>query len=336
MLTPVPGVEETKRQRSGTWLYRRKQPDTQTPDQTSEIPSVKPVIHSSRPGDEKIPLGNLSHAAQPGPEAVPAGENGAPPTAGTASPRRFHLSRFDAPDPAAGRGPKRSRFASALFVERSGKRKKTADQPPATTQEEQTPDIEMDDAPAPPVQRRPGAKARAQPPAAARTPPKLPPSLQRRQYDTSTEALSREMDSWALEHIAHTLASQEDERARHPRTHTTPVKYRPKAPAKRFAERNPGVVSRPRGAGRDPARDGDSSGTEDEDYVMETYVRVPAHTLEAPVPPEQLGVLVFDQGSDVEYFYGLEDDSEDEFLEDEEDSNGMKLLFIHGLFPSLS
>lgn len=132
------------------------------------------------------------------------------------------------------------------------------------------------------------------------------------------------MDTWALEHIAHTLASQEREKTRS--QHATPTKYRPRAPAKRFAERHPDVVS----PGRDDGEvggvemDGDDGGSEtgDEDYVMETYVRVPAHTLEAPVPPEQLGVLVFDQGSDVEYFYGLEDDSEDEYLEDEEDSNG--------------
>jgi hypothetical protein len=140
------------------------------------------------------------------------------------------------------------------------------------------------------------------------------------------------MDSWALEHITHTLANQENERARHAQTHTMPTKYRPKAPAKRFAERHPEVVS-PRKGDRDMHMDGDSE-TEDEDYVMETYVRVPAHTLEAPVPPEQLGVLVFDQGSDVEYFYGLEDDSEDEYLEDEEDSNGKTFLHSlkHGLF----
>lgn len=323
MLIFILGVEETKRQRSGTWLYRRKQDDTHTPDQTSETPPGKPIIHTSQPGDEKIPLGNLNHAAQPNPYAQ-GGENGALPPSGTASPRRFHLSRFDSPDRAPGRGPKRSRFASALFIERSGKRKKTADQSPAMQAE--TPDIEMGDAPAP-VQKRPGSKARVAPTAPATRPaPRLPLSLQNRQYDTSTEALSREMDSWALEHITQTLAKQEDERARQAHAHTTPTKYRPKAPAKRFAERHPEVIAPPNGD-RDIRRDGDSE-TDDEDYVMETYVRVPAHTLEAPVPPEQLGVLVFDQGSDVEYFYGLEDDSEDEFLEDEEDSNGME-------FPSL-
>lgn len=134
------------------------------------------------------------------------------------------------------------------------------------------------------------------------------------------------MDSWALEHITHTLASQDDERAR---SYATPTKYRPKAPVKRFAERHPEVVSPGReGDAGDRDMDGDGgSETGDEDYVMETYVRVPAHTLEAPVPLEQLGVLVFDQGSDVEYFYGLEDDSEDEYLEDEEDSNGICPFF---------
>lgn len=328
-------MEETKRQRSGTWLYRRKQPDIQTPAQTSsEIlpPSGKPVIHSSRPGDEKIPLGTLSHAAsRPNAEA-----QAQLPPSGDAPPRRFHLSRVDTPDRAApgGRsGAKRSRFGSALFVERSGKRKKTAesDQAAGAQQEEAAPDVEMEDAAPARVQKRPGAKSRVPPPsttapATIPPPPRLPPSLARRQYDTTTEALSREMDSWALEHITHTLASQDDERAR---SYATPTKYRPKAPVKRFAERHPEVVSPGReGDAGDRDMDGDGgSETGDEDYVMETYVRVPAHTLKAPVPLEQLGVLVFDQGSDVEYFYGLEDDSEDEYLEDEEDSNGICPFF---------
>jgi len=319
-----PGVEETKRQRSGTWLYRRKQPDTQAPEHSSsEIPPVgRPIIHSTRPGDEKVPLAALSHAAtRPDTDAAQV----AVPPSGNASPRRFHLSRFDTPDRAVARsGSKRARFASAVFVERSGNRKRKAEgeQSLPTRQEELIPEIEMADA-APSqrtTQKRPGAKARAVPPTTTTrpAPPQLPPSLARRQYDTTTEALSREMDSWALEHIAHTLATQEEEKKRQ----TTPTKYRPKAPAKRFAERHPEVVSPGRGdADMDVDGDGGSE-TGDEDYVMETYVRVPAHTLEAPVPPEQLGVLVFDQGSDVEYFYGLEDDSEDENLEDEEDSNG--------------
>lgn len=178
-------------------------------------------------------------------------------------------------------------------------------------------DTDMGDAP-PKPQRRPGARA-AKPPE-MKPAPALPRSLQSRRYDTTTEALSQEMDSWALAAITQTLAAQEDERTRHPNVHSTPTRYRPKAPAKRFAERHPGVVSP--GKDGDVDMHGDGSDTEGEDYVMETYVRVPAHTLGGPVPPEQIGVLVFDQGSDVEYFYGLEEDSDDEFLEDEDDSNG--------------
>ncbi|KAB5558074.1 hypothetical protein GE09DRAFT_1221211 [Coniochaeta sp. 2T2.1] len=318
-------VEETKRQRSGTWLYRRKQPETQhIPEQTAPgISPGKPIIHSSRPGDEKVPLSALRHAPQPAPTAPAA--HGTPndaalPGSGTASPRRFHLSRFDTPDRTPGRGPKRSRFASAIFVERSGQRKKTAetDEESAAALQEETADVEMGDAPVL-VQKRPGARARV-PPKTASPAPKLPASLAQRQYDTSTEALSREMNSWALEQIAHNLANQEDERTRRPGVHT-PTKYRPKAPAKRFADRHPEIVSPSRDADMDVDGSQDNSETEDEDYVMETYVRVPAHTLNAPVPPDQLGVLVFGQESDVEYFYGLEDDSEDEFFEDEDDSN---------------
>jgi hypothetical protein len=180
-------------------------------------------------------------------------------------------------------------------------------------------DVEMADVPAR-TQKRPGARARIPKAPEQKQPPRLPPSLRNRQYDTSTEALSRDMESWALEHITHNLARQEEERARHPATHTTPTKYRPKAPAKRFAERHPEVASASKEDG-DVDMD-DHSETEDEDYIVETYVRVPATSLQ-DAKSEQVGVLVFDQGSDVEYFYGVESDSEDEYLEDDEDSNGI-------------
>jgi hypothetical protein len=42
------------------------------------------------------------------------------------------------------------------------------------------------------------------------------------------------------------------------------------------------------------------------------------------VPPQSVGLLVFDKDPDIEYFYGEGDDSEDEWAEDEEDENGMK------------
>lgn len=64
------------------------------------------------------------------------------------------------------------------------------------------------------------------------------------------------------------------------------------------------------------------SDTDDDDYIIETYVRVPASKMGENVSPQHVGLLVFDEEPDIEYFYGEGSDSEDEWAEDEEDENG--------------
>lgn len=70
--------------------------------------------------------------------------------------------------------------------------------------------------------------------------------------------------------------------------------------------------------------DVEGASTDDEDYVLETYERVPAERLrDQAVPAHRVGLLVFDTEPDmVEFFYGNESDSEEDYLEDDEDENG--------------
>jgi hypothetical protein len=140
--------------------------------------------------------------------------------------------------------------------------------------------------------------------------PKLPPSL------INNRNIEQEMNDFILREIKHNVAQLEAE----PKPKATPVKYRPKAPPKRYAERHAEQVSPSRG---EEDVDMDASETEEDDYVVETYERVPAHALRDSVPAEQVGLLVFDEETDVEYFYGAGNDSSDEYDEDDEDSNGM-------------
>ena len=62
---------------------------------------------------------------------------------------------------------------------------------------------------------------------------------------------------------------------------------------------------------------------DDDDYVMETYERVPASRLrDQAVPASRVGLLVFDTEPDkADFFYGEEGDSDDEFPEDDENEN---------------
>lgn len=145
------------------------------------------------------------------------------------------------------------------------------------------------------------------------------------------DELAREMEAFALTQIAANLsridADSAKAAARRANFESSPNKsrFRPKVPAQRWAERHPDQVPQVTD-GVDAASDhGDS--TDDDDYVVETYERVPASRLrDQAVPPHRVGLLVFDNEPErVDFFYGNEDESSDEFPEDEEDENGKSL-----------
>ncbi|OAA58574.1 Transcription factor Iwr1 [Niveomyces insectorum RCEF 264] len=70
----------------------------------------------------------------------------------------------------------------------------------------------------------------------------------------------------------------------------------------------------------------EGSETDEDDYVTETYIRIPGHEMSqvqaaaSAGGPGNVGLLVFDNEPDMEFFYGAEEDSEEEF-EDDEDEN---------------
>ena len=289
-------------------------------------------------------------------------------------PRRFHMAkpRHQSPsNTALGGGiSKKPRAASAVFVERSGKRKRGDSSPvvehlkirkapgpsrqPSISEEgsptrnaaagqlETQADVQQ-----PQRFKRPGrtAAAAAQtsakdgqdpPEAAPRAKPQLPPSLVRRRGSEDMEQLARDMDAYTLEQIGLNLARM-DQQSREPKQQTRPSavatppkKYHPKAPAKRYAERNPLPTPPAKLEEEAAGEESDSEVTGDEEYVVETYVRVSADTLASSVPANQIGLLVFDTDPDIEYFYGVEEDSEEDVLDDDDDSNGKCHHYCYG------
>ena len=246
---------------------------------------------------------------------------------------------------------KKARYAPTVFVERGGKRKRaeTATTGAPTPQDAISASIQgtslVDSVPVRVVDqgmkdvvperfKRPGlarkSKAKEQNTdgtSKARRPP-LPPSLLNRRHDDNMEQLTRDMDAYALEQIGLNLNRMDQDRKNSEppakSLSTTPKKYRPKAPAQRYAERH-GVAASPAEPVDVDMQDSDmqDSDTGDENYVIETYVRVPASTMTDAVPAKEVGILVFDNDPDVEFFYGAEGDSEDEELDDDDaDSNG--------------
>ncbi len=170
----------------------------------------------------------------------------------------------------------------------------------------------------------------------------LPPSLLGQQ-DVDMDQLAREMHEYTMQTISRNISRIESESkqeaasaaiagARMQTAAATAArqqsaKLKPKAPAKRLAERHPETTQTGQqtaaaaGTEQQETDAGMDSDTDDDDYVVETYVRVPGDNLTEAIPPEKVGLLVFDTEPDVEFFYGDETDTEPE-LEDEEDENG--------------
>ena len=222
---------------------------------------------------------------------------------------------------------KKARHSSpAIFVERSRKRK-VADAAVEELARGNGMDVE---APKQRLPKRPGT-ARNQAPApqtaGEKVKPNLPPSLLHR-WTVDEDQFVREMEEFTLQEIGQNIARiNEQSRAAPPATTQTPAspqgsKFKPKAPSKRYAERHPEVAAADEQAAKDVDMEVEDSDVDEDDYVIETYVRVPAATLGDAVPPETIGLLVFGTEQNVEFFYGNEEDSDDEWQEDEEDENG--------------
>lgn len=153
--------------------------------------------------------------------------------------------------------------------------------------------------------------------------PELPKSMTNR-WNVDMQQLTADMEAYAMQQIGLNLQKAEEEKYEQERSRInspSKLKFKPKAPVKRYAERHPVEVQRT--ADREMVDAGAENSDSDEgDYIIETYVRVPASSIGDHVPPQSVGLLVFDEEPDVEFFYGEDDESEDEWAEDEEDENG--------------
>ncbi|KAL6705152.1 hypothetical protein ACN47E_007257 [Coniothyrium glycines] len=98
----------------------------------------------------------------------------------------------------------------------------------------------------------------------------------------------------------------------------SPSKHKPRAPAKRFAERHPDKAASLDAHDATPASDPDAMDV-DTDYVIDTFVREPLLP-DAPLPPGiNVGLLVL--GEDDDAWWDGDSDSDREFATDDEDSN---------------
>ncbi|KAJ4415161.1 hypothetical protein N0V85_002831 [Neurospora sp. IMI 360204] len=351
-------VEGSKRSRNGegTWVYRLKQ----ATDIIAPQPTI-PTIQTTKEGDEKRriikPLPRpRSQRITPQPDVTPSTE----PTQATeptkeSTLRRFHLSKTIVSQATTSGPVSKKRANTAIFVERSSKRKSlhenqaleqskptslqngpAAVQPKPSTgyTYQEPPPADPNDTGVKRSYKRPGTR-RFQPPAESSKPgahPALPPSLVNRNVNVDMDQLAQEMDAYTLSAITSHLSKLDEASAK---AAERKAKFKPKAPALRYAQRHseaaaaaaPTKEAAPQATAAAPVDDDmdiDMMDTSDDDeYVIEEYYRVPASRLnEEEVTATQVGLLVFDSEPDkTEFFFGTEEDDEYEFPEDEDDEN---------------
>jgi hypothetical protein len=68
---------------------------------------------------------------------------------------------------------------------------------------------------------------------------------------------------------------------------------------------------------------GSSSGSSVSEYIIDTYVRIPADALETDEQAKDFGLLVLDTQPNIDEFYREDSDSDEEDDEEEEDENGI-------------
>ncbi|KAI0202774.1 hypothetical protein F4808DRAFT_458490 [Astrocystis sublimbata] len=264
---------------------------------------------------------------------------------GPIEPRRFHMSRKEmllARNAHPGHGPhggvSKKRPATAMFVERKIKGIPTsvrtklhaANNPPAvapTLAGAPATEVMRAETPEPRRFKKPGvAKLQVAKDDKPQDKPQLPKSMTDR-WNVDMQQLTAEMEAYAMQQIGLNLQRVEEERREQERPRakiSSSLKFKPKPPVKRYAERHP-EEARP--AEDEEMVDADAeveaaaSDSDGDEYIIETYVRVPASKMGDHVPPQSVGLLVFDAEPDVEFFYREDDESDDEWAEDEEDEN---------------
>ncbi|PBP18844.1 hypothetical protein BUE80_DR010508 [Diplocarpon rosae] len=139
--------------------------------------------------------------------------------------------------------------------------------------------------------------------------------------DITSERLAAEMQAYTLHEIGKTLAECEAPcpkpiPARCPKSLS---KFKPKRPAQRYAERYPQEKVE---TGIEIDEECAEEDMEDEsEYIIDTYVRIPAEALKTEESGKSFGLLVIDSQPDIDEFYQEAEDSDEEEDYEDEDEN---------------
>lgn len=146
-------------------------------------------------------------------------------------------------------------------------------------------------------------------------------------WDNNTDELTAQMQAFTMQQIglAYPIATEVSEEATS--TPTTPkgrkTRFKPKLPSQRYNERHPEHNSTPY-TGPDVNDDlqRDETTDDEDDYIIDTYIRVRGETMLSNGEPENIGLLVLDSQPDIDEFYISDSDSDSDLYDEEEDENG--------------
>lgn len=144
-------------------------------------------------------------------------------------------------------------------------------------------------------------------------------------WDDNADELTAQMQAFTMQQIGLAYPLSPDEATSAP---TSPrgrkTRFKPKLPSQRFSERHPDHIPTP---DESPHIDADlpkDETTDDEDdYIIDTYIRVRGETMLSNGEPENIGLLVLDSQPDMDEFYISDSDSDSDLYDEEEDENGM-------------
>jgi hypothetical protein len=151
-------------------------------------------------------------------------------------------------------------------------------------------------------------------------------------WDVTDERLATEMQAYTMAEIGKNLAQTEAETPK-PKPRSQPLrgyihedashsKFEPKKPAQRYAGRHPEEKALHDTAMEvdEPYHEGEDL-DDDSDYIIDTYVRIPAHAVESE-QQKNFSLLVLESQPDIDEFYREEEDSDEEADDEDEDENG--------------
>ena len=315
-------AQDSKRHRTGSnWAYQRRNSTASRPP-VADNKTTQPVIHVSEPPQHASPAKERASSAKAVAEQPPS----AP-----LEPRRFHVSKRMLAQSASKKSnnagvSKKDRYSPALFVEAIRKKKIPK------TRRSLAPGALLPQAEGEDKQVKPAAQDEI---ATVEQKQFKKPGLANRSKATQQETVARaplpeyrhdnldkraaDMDQWVLNELGtklHTLERQEKT-----------AKFRPKAPAQRFQERHPDLAVPSSSTDTSMTDVSDDEGDEDdEEWIIEEYVRIPAHSMAQDISPSDVGILELNDEEESILFFGSAVDEDDELAEDEEDENGKPFL----------